>query len=146
MVYTQGVSLSGRLRLHDLLPDSIDPSPDISNLVSEYLNDPDQIFSESDGTANYAGVCWADELANSTGDDRNTDLLLKVADMFGPSVAEGPLDPDIRVEDFFFASTMLGRAFLSSGEDRYIDLLAEFLLSAETLQPNGLWWHCKASP
>lgn len=146
MVYTQGVSLSGRLRLHDLLPDSFDPSPDISNLVSEYLNYPDRIFTTADGTANYAGICWADELANSTGDDRYNDLLHQVADMFGPTVEEGPLDPDIRVEDFFFASTMLGRAFLSSGEARYVDLLAEFLVSANTLQPNGLWWHCQASP
>ncbi|MBN4064805.1 glycoside hydrolase family 88 protein, partial [Dehalococcoides mccartyi] len=46
----------------------------------------------------------------------------------------------------FFASTILGRAFQSTGESKYIDWLSEFLLSAKTLQPNGLWWHCKASP
>lgn len=145
-MYTQGVSLSGRLRLHELLPESDDPSDDIAALVADYTSDPSAIFTASDGTANYAGICWADELANATDDDLYLDLLQTVADLFGPSVEDGPLDPDIRVEDFFFAGTMLGRAFLSTGASNYADMLAEFLLSADTLQANGLWWHCKASP
>jgi len=146
VVYTQGVSLSGRLRLHELLPGSDDPAVDITTLVSEYAGDPKAVFSKADGTANYAGICWADELANATDDDTYIVLLQSTADLFGPSVEEGPLDPDIRVEDFFFAGTMLGRTYLSTGESKYIDQLAEFLLSADTLQANGLWWHCKASP
>jgi unsaturated rhamnogalacturonyl hydrolase len=146
VVYTQGVSLSGRLRLHELLPDSDDPTSDIIALVAEYASDPTTIFSNSDGTANYAGICWADELANATDDDIYLDLLHSISDLFGPSVEDGPLDPDIRVEDFFFAATMLGRSFLSTGDTTYVDMLAEFLLSADTLQSNGLWWHCKASP
>ncbi len=146
VVYTQGVSLSGRLRLHELLPDSDDPTSDITALVAEYAGDPSAIFTDSDGTANYAGICWADELANATDDDNYLDILHSISDLFGPSVEEGPLDPDIRVEDFFFAATMLGRSFLSTGDSKYIDILAELLLSADTLQSNGLWWHCKASP
>ncbi|MBT3862431.1 MAG: hypothetical protein HOF71_01790 [Chloroflexi bacterium] len=146
VVYTQGVALSGRLRLHDLLPESSDPSADIARIVAEYTNAPSDIFSSSDGTANYAGVCWADELAAATDDGKYSDLLEQVADMFGPSVTTGPLDPDIRVEDFFFSATMLGRAYLTTGDSKHIDLLADFLLSADTLQDNGLWWHCKASP
>lgn len=146
VVYTQGVALSGRLRLHDLLPESPDPSPDIARIVAEYAAGPSGIFADSDGTANYAGICWADELAESTGDDSYVDLLQFTADLFGPTVEEGPLDPDVRVEDFFFAATMLGRAFRSTGESKYIDLLADFLAAADTLQSNGLWWHCKASP
>jgi hypothetical protein len=146
VVYTQGVALSGRLRLHDLLPESPDPSVEIAGIVADYANDPSGIFVDSDGTANYAGVCWADELAELTGYDSYIDLLQFTADLFGPSVEEGPLDPDIRVEDFFFAATMLGRAYRSTGESKYIDLLATFLSAADTLQDNGLWWHCKASP
>lgn len=146
VVYTQGVALSGRLRLHDLLPESTDPSNDIAIIIAEYASDPPKIFSDSDGTANFAGICWADELAESTGDDSYLDLLTTVADKFGPTVVDGPLDSDIRVEDFFFAATTLGRAYRSTLDSAYIDLLAEFLLSADTLQPNGLWWHCKASP
>ena len=146
VVYTQGVALSGRLRLHELRPDSDDPSIDIASTVAEYVKTPAKLFSETDGTANYAGFCWADELAMSTDDDRYLELLGTVADRFGPTIEDGPLDPDIRVEDFFFASTILGRAFHSTLNYKYIDLLSEFLLSADTLQPNGLWWHCKASP
>lgn len=138
--------MSGRLRLHELLPESADPASDIAALVAEYADDPSAIFTDSDGTANYAGICWADELANATDDDTYLDLLQTTADLFGPSVEEGPLDPDIRVEDFFFAGTMLGRAFLGTGESKYADMLAEFLLASDTLQANGLWWHCKASP
>jgi len=41
---------------------------------------------------------------------------------------------------------VLGRAFRSTGATKYIDLLVEFLESFTTLQPNNLWWHCKASP
>ncbi len=147
VVYTQGVALSGRLRLHELSPDSSDdPSGDIASIVAEYLNDHSGIFSESDGTANYAGVCWADELARATGDEAYLELVRFTADLFGTSVDEGPLDPDIRVEDFFFAATMLGRAFETTGDEKYTNLLAEYLDSADTLQSNGLWWHCKASP
>jgi unsaturated rhamnogalacturonyl hydrolase len=147
VVYTQGVSLSGRLRLHDLRPDlTDDPSAEIESIVSEYASDFEGIFTDTDGTANFAGLCWADELADSTGNDKYSDLLKYAADLFGPTVEEGPLDPDIRVEDFFFAATMLGRAFRSTGDSSYANLLAEFLLSADTLQENGLWWHCKASP
>jgi len=146
VVYTQGVSLSGRIRLHELLPDSEDPTKDITALVSGYADDPSAIFSDSDGTANYAGICWADELANATDDNKYLDILNSTSGLFGPSVEEGALDPDIRVEDFFFAATMLGRNFLSTHDTKYIDMLAEFLLSADTLQSNGLWWHCKSSP
>ena len=146
VVYTQGVALSGRLRLHELLPDSPDPAPDIAEIVAPYVADPEGVFGVDDGTANFAGICWADELADLTGDDSYVELLRSVADRFGPTVVEGPLDPDIRTEDFFFAATVLGRAFCVTGDASYIDLLAEFLLSADTFQPGGLWWHCKASP
>jgi len=146
VVYTQGVSLSGRLRLHELLPESLDPSGEIVQIVAEYANDPSNIFTKNDGTANYAGVCWADELVESTGDEKYLELLEATANRFGPTITEGPLDPDIRVEDFFFAATILGRAFQITGNSKHIDLLAGFLVSADTLQPNGLWWHCKASP
>ena len=147
VVYTQGVALSGRLRLHELLPESPDPTEDIASIVAPYVADLPRIFGPDDGTANYAGLCWADGFAVSTGDASYIDLLRFSADKFGPTLDEGPLDPDIRVEDFFFAATMLGRAFRATGDSAYADLLVEFLLSSlDTLQPDGLWWHCKASP
>ena len=147
VVYTQGVSLSGRLRLHELRSDLPDPSSEIIETVSEYLADPSAMFSDDNGSANFAGVCWADELASSTDDDSYLDLLRFTADLFGSTVENGIFDSDVRVEDFFFASTMLGRAFRSTGDSRYADLLADYLTTCDvTLQANDLWWHCKASP
>lgn len=146
VVYTQGVSLSGRLRLYELDSGISDPSGDIAGIVSKYTVNPSVIFTAEDGTANFAGICWADELAQATGDDRYLDILRSTAELYGPSVEEGPLDPDVRVEDFFFAATVLGRAFRSTGDAKYTNWLAEFLEAADTLQPNDLWWHCKASP
>lgn len=145
VVYTQGVALSGRLRLHELDSDFPDPSSDIAGIVSEYADNPSEIFGSDDSTANFAGICWADEQAVATGDDRYLDILHSTADLYGPSVEDGPLDPDVRVEDFFFAATVLGRAFRSTGDAKYANWLGEFLEAADTLQPNDLWWHCKAS-
>ncbi|GIT58921.1 MAG: hypothetical protein Ct9H300mP19_08690 [Dehalococcoidia bacterium] len=73
-------------------------------------------------------------------------LIETAAQRFGPTITEGALDPDLRVEDIFFASTVLGRAFRSSGKTKHIALLTEFLESFTTLQSNNLWWHCKTAP
>lgn len=153
VVYTQGVALSGRLRLHELLagdPSAIDPAPEIEKIIAPRLAEGASMFGEGGGTANFAGVCWADELFKATGDRNYIDLLTTVADRF-ESPREGqpiapPLDTDIRVEDFFFAAAVLGRAFEQSQDERYLDVLVTFLLAADTQQPNGLWWHCKESP
>ncbi len=152
VVYTQGVALSGRLRLHELAGGD-DPASDIERIVAPRLAEGRAMFGTAPGTggtANFAGVCWADELYESTGDTRYLDLLVQTADRYeqpsdGKPIAP-PLDPDIRTEDFFFASTILGRAFKQTGNERYLDVLVTFLIAADTLQADGLWWHCKASP
>ena len=146
VVYTQGVALSGRLRLHELKPQGPDPSRAIEALVRPHISSYETIFTANDGTANFAGLCWADELARSTNKDEYLELQVWAADRFGPTVDQGPLDPDFRVEDFFFAATMLGRAFRVSGKSAYARMLSEFLGTVDTLQSDGLWWHCNASP
>ena len=149
VVYTQGVALSGRLRLHELAGGA-DPAPDVEKIVAPRLAGGADMFGENGGTANFAGICWADDLYGATGKQEYLDLLIKVADKFesprdGALIAP-PLDTDIRVEDFFFAATMLGRAFAQTGNERYLNTLVTFLLAADTQQANGLWWHCKESP
>lgn len=153
VVYTQGVALSGRLRLHEISDSEHSdpgPAPDIEQIVAPRLADDDAMFDPANGTANFAGICWADELYRATGDRKYLDVLVKTADRFespsdGTPIAP-PLDTDIRTEDFFFAGTVLGRAFEQTGDERYIDVLVTFLLTADTQQDDGLWWHCKASP
>ena len=148
--YTQGVALSGRLRLHMVDPEGPDPAPSVQQIVEPYAANPPNAFGSSDGLANYAGVCWADELDDATGDTRYANLLLgAVGRMAGTGDENGfspLLDPDTRVEDTFFAGTLLGRAYRVSGEDVYAEALSRYLLSCDTQQTNGLWWHCKSAP
>ena len=140
------MALSGCIRVQTALGGIDKTSKGIERIVSPYLIQPSSTFGVNDGTANYAGVCWADELAETTGDKRYLQLIELAAQRFGPTVNTGALDPDLRVEDIFFASTVLGRAFRSTGKIQYVALLTEFLESFTTLQSNNLWWHCKASP
>ena len=152
IVYTQGVALSGRLRLFELTKNS-NPLAEIERIVRPHLAKGIAMFGDlpsAGGTANYAGICWADEMFDATQDEQYKDLLTSVANLFEPPTATTPiappLDADIRVEDFFFAATVLGRAFKATGDERYINTLATFLKTADTQQSDGLWWHCKASP
>ncbi len=67
IIYTQGVALSGRIRVQTALGGADKTLEDIERIVSPYLIQPSSTFGMDDGTANYAGVCWADELAEATG-------------------------------------------------------------------------------
>ncbi|MCY3812432.1 MAG: glycoside hydrolase family 88 protein [Gammaproteobacteria bacterium] len=134
LMYPTGVAIAGRLRLaahrqHDLA----DP---IARLVDGLVADPEAV---PDAAPSLAIACFADELFAETNDLRHRDFLLALARRFRA-------DPDIRVEDFFFAGTLLGRAYALTGETSYRDQLVAFLRRIDTRQANGLYWHCHASP
>ena len=148
VVYTQGVAITARLELAELDPSYADPTSEIEAIVAPYVDYPDEVFTDTDGTANYAGVNWASEMG---WDPRYADLLVSVADRFleiGRDGMSEPLDRDFRVEDMFFAGTVLQRAAGITGDASYVAIAAEFMsLCAEKLmQPNGLYWHCLSSP
>ena len=148
VVYTQGVALTARLQLAALDDGYTDPRSDIESITAEYINNPGSIFDYTDGTANYAGVNWASLMAD---DPRCRSLLIATADRFMELEDDGfasVLDRDYRVEDMFFAGTILQRATRLTGEPRYADMAADFMLDCadKLLQPNGLYWHCLASP
>ena len=147
--YTQGVGISGRLRLARLDPESESPSGEIAALVSSRMSCDTPWFGVNPGGANLAGLIWAGELAEATGDDRYSRLIVDVAGRYRPGEGDGappPCDPDFRTEDMFMAGAMLGRAFRQTGESRYLDLLVKFLLDAGIQQENGLFWHCRSGP
>ncbi len=148
VVYTQGVALTGRLELASL--DDVYPNPrnDIEAIVREHIDAPEAVFDASDGTANYAGVNWASLMAD---DARCRALLIATADRFMQLDADGfpsVLDRDFRVEDMFFAGTILQRAALLTGDTSYTQLVADFVLQCadRLLQSNGIFWHCLSSP
>ncbi|MBR97920.1 MAG: hypothetical protein CL887_05445 [Dehalococcoidia bacterium] len=146
--YIQGVAISGRLRLKKLDSSYKDPSANISDLVS-FLKTEDGYEGNDGAGPNIAGMCWADELGQDTGDDSWNDLLVKAANTY-EKVPRGrspnPCHPDFGCEDMFYIATMLGRAFSFTGDTEYIESYVNFLLETKTQQPNGLFWHCRSTP
>ena len=147
--YTQGVGISGRLRLaalDDALPN---PTADIARLIDPVAADPPAYLAEAGGAA-LTGVVWAARLADYTGDEKYRRLFFYAADRFvarGAGEAPAPCDPDFRVEDMFMTGAMLGRAYRISGDTKYAGLLATFLLDGEDVQEaNGLFRHARSAP
>ena len=145
--YVQGVAISGRLRLAKLDPSGEDPVPDIREVVEEPMSQLDEL--QGGPTAATAGFVWADELAEATGESRYSDATIKIADGYEAGKegeAASPADPLFRTEDMFYIGTMLGRAFALTGDSRYLDIQAGFLLGANTQQEDGLFWHDRSTP
>ena len=146
IVYTKGVPISGRLRLADLDPEGDDPTSGVVDLLAPFVE-----AGLADGLAPsaLASVVWGGELSLASGDPRYADLVVQAANRFqtrSPGEAPAPCDPDFRTEDMFMAGALLGRAFQLTGERRYVDILAQFLLDADIQQDNGLFWHCRPAP
>ena len=149
LIYTQGVAISGRLRLGALDPDRDAEVEDVGQLVAPVVADPSVALGKEPGSADLAAVVWAEELAASTSDRRCEDTLVVAANYIrseGAGEAPWPLNPNFIVEDMFFASAVLGRAFRVTGSERYLDLLTEFLLGAGTQEEGGLFPHSRRGP
>ena len=146
IVYTQGVPISGRLRLAELDSESVNPSQGIVGLLSDFVEGG---LPESLAPSALASVVWGDELTEATGDPRYSKMIVEAADRFR-SEAEGaapsPCDPDFRTEDMFMSGALLGRAYRATGETRYLDLLSAFLVDGNIQQDSGLFWHCRSAP
>ena len=157
VIYTQGVAVSGRLRLAELErkagreePDST--ATDIAELVEEYVSGDKIAFGDQPGGQHLAALVWCDELSAITKDPRYTAMLIDAANRYrtgGPPNSPGkpppPSDDNFRTEDMFFASAVLGRAFAASGKSEYMDLAAKFLSDADTQKSDGLFMHCQGA-
>ena len=149
IVYTQGVPISGRLRLAELDVPGASPATGIVNLLNEFVEGNASGFGEGLAPSALASVVWGNELTQATGDGRYAKLVVDAANRFVPGPdgeAPSPCDPDFRTEDMFMAGALLGRAFEVTGEPRYLDILARFLLGGEIDQDNGLFWHSRQAP
>ena len=145
VVYTQGVAISGRLRLARLESEGEDPVPDIVLFVAPIASGSPSGEMVRGG----AGLIWGDELTEATGDPRYAGLVVALAEGYEPGVAgvpPSPSDPDFRTEDMFMNGAMLGRAFNITGERRYLDIQTRFLLDANIQQDDGLFWHSRSTP
>lgn len=149
VIYTQGVSISGRLRYGALTGEAEKYAQGVAELVEPYTSGSKPWFGESDGGANHAGLVWCEEMFEVTGEARYRDLLIEIADQYrgnDPGVPPPPCDPDYRTEDFFFSGALMGRAFALTGDASYMDIQAEFLLNANIQQDDGLFMHCRSVP
>src|SRR5262245_21903508 len=149
VVYTQGMAISGRLRLARMDPIVADPVSGIVRLVEPYVSGAARLFNGPAASAALAGLIWGMQRAEVTRDRRYAHLIISVAERYRLDVNGGappPSDPDFRTEDMFMNGAMLGRAFRLSGETRYLDLLTRFLLDARLQQDDGLFWHSRSTP
>ena len=147
--YTQGVAISGRLRLARLDTNIPAPASDIATMLKASGIGEGKPFGESLEGYNLAGLIWGPELAEATGDRRWADLLVQAADQYksaGPGNAPPPADPDFRTEDMFMCGAVLGRAFQVTDENHYLNLLTQYLLDLGVQQENGLFWHSRSAP
>ena len=148
IMYTQGVSISGRLRLAELDPSVSSSVSDVASIVEPYVSGTIDPFGDSPQTPKLAGVVWGDELANLTSDKRHAELVVKAASYYIPR-EQGewppPADPDFRTEDMFLAGTILGRAFQITGNELFLDILTNLLLNGNIQQDDGLFWHCRSA-
>ena len=149
VVYTQGVALSGRLRLGALTGEVSTYANGISDLVAPYTSGEKAWYDESATGPAHAGLIWCDEMYEATGDTRYRDLLLSTAELYRVSelgAPPPPCDPDYRTEDMFMAGALLGRAYSLTGDESFLEIQTNFLLSADIQQDDGLFWHCRSVP
>ena len=149
VIYTKGVAISGRLRYAELTGETAAFAEGVKSLVAPYLSGEASWFAESAGGANHAGLVWCDEMHAATGDARYIDILVETAEKYRGNALgfpPPPCDPDYRTEDFFFFGALAGRVFALTGDVHYLELQADFLLSADIQQDDGLFWHCRSSP
>jgi unsaturated rhamnogalacturonyl hydrolase len=147
VIYTQGVAISGRLRLARLDLDNSNSASEIAFLAEHCLLS--DIFGDQPNGSTLAGVVWGYDLARATGDQRYADLLVRAANCYrpgDPGEAPPPCDADFRVEDMFYCGALLGRAFRITGDHQYLDVLTNFLLNCGTQRENGLFWHSRSAP
>ena len=148
-IYTQGVAISGRLRLAASDTNGDAEVEDVPALVAPAVADPKGALSDDPGSADLAGVVWAEELVAATKDPAYENILVAVADYIRPrgeGEAPWPMSVNFAVEDMFMASAVLGRAFRVTGSERYLDLLTDFLLGAGTQEETGLFPHSRKGP
>ncbi|MEE8302502.1 MAG: glycoside hydrolase family 88 protein, partial [Candidatus Tectomicrobia bacterium] len=149
VVYTQGMAISGRLRLSKIDPTASNPAADIAHLVEPYLSGSKEMFDDQAATPTLGGIVWGPELSDATGDRRYADLLIRIAQRYQPGgngAAPPPSDADFRTEDMCMNGMLLGRAYQLTHDIHYLELLTPFLLQARVQQDDGLFWHCRSAP
>ena len=156
IIYTQGVAISGRLRLALLEAAPTDSVADVAALVEPVIADQGRAFYEAFETAptapTLAAAVWAEEMLAITKDARYGDILAGAMHCFksrGRDEPPYPLDPNFIAEDHFFASAVIGRgAHINTDTNTagYVSALTQFIVNAGIQEENGLFKHSRQGP
>jgi len=144
VVYTQGVGISARLRLEKL--GFVTRAKDFAyglytDLINKRLNDESSEWKND----NRAGLLWLDDLYEITDDKKNIDPIIDQANIFIDT--DNPiLDPNIQVEDQFFVSAILGRAFKYTNDNKYLDFMISHVINSPLQRKDGIYVHSKIAP
>ena len=151
VVYTQGVSIGGRLVAWETGITQTDPTGNIRQIADSLLADPDSFLDTGPDGAALAGLTWACDMARITGDEQAKNLFIAAADQFedgGKSVPPLPADVDFRVEDMFFVATVIGQAYVLTCNSRYNALLEKYMrscLGSGVQRADGLFDHSQGA-
>ncbi len=151
VVYTQGVSIGGRLIAWEMGIAPDDPTGNIREIAGPLLADPGPFLESGPDGAALAGLTWACDLARITGDKQAKTLFLAAADQFEDGcdpIPPPPADDDFRVEDMFFVATVLGQAYQLTRNSRYSHLLDKYMrscLESGVQRSDGLFDHSQGS-
>jgi unsaturated rhamnogalacturonyl hydrolase len=151
VVYTQGVSIGGRLAAWETGITQADPTGNIREFTESLLTDPSSFLDTGPDGAALAGLTWACDMARITGDEQAKNLFIAAADRFedgGEPVPPPPADVDFRVEDMFFVATVIGQAYRLTGNNRYSLLLEGYMgscLGSGVQTADGLFDHSQGA-
>ncbi len=151
VVYTQGVSIGGRLVAWETGVTPADPTGSIRQIAESLLADPGSFIDSSPDAAALAGLTWACDLARISGDEQARKLFLATADSFkdgGDQIPPPPAEFDFRVEDMYYVATVLGQAYCLIGNNRYSQLLEMYIrscLRSGVQRPDGLFDHSQGA-
>ena len=139
VVYTQGCGLSARLRL-EKLGFNTDGKSFAIKTYEDLVRNRIEIESKNWRNDNRAGLIWIDDLYELTQDKLVVDPIIDQANLF---LENSILDPNIQVEDQFFVSAIMGRAYKYTNDLRYIDFMVNHILDSKLMRKDGIYIHSK---
>ena len=139
VVYTQGCGLSARLRL-EKIGFNTEAKSFANSTYEELINT--RISTEGDKwrNDNRAGLIWLDDLYEI---EENSKFVKPIIDQANIFINDSILDPNIQVEDQFFVSAIMGRAFRHSNNKKYIDFMVDHVLDSPLMRADGVYIHSK---
>jgi len=139
VVYTQGCGLSARLRLEKLGFNTNGKKFAISTYKS-LIETRIQNESQSWRNDNRAGLIWLDDLYEL---ETNKEFILPIISQADLFLNNEILDPNIQIEDQFFVSAILGRAYKHTNNEKYLKFMIRHVLDTPLMRDDGIYIHSK---